>query len=606
MTLGAYTQQSPLLNPTTLFYKPIRYEVPDFQRPYVWTKEDQWEPLWDDIEGKTSESIEPTKTAFHFMGAIALQQRSTPTSTMETRIVVDGQQRLITLQLLITAIREICLKRGYTGPAERLELLMHNAKPFWHGHPDLECKIWPSIYDRDAFRHAVKNDMSTEEYKKSRIVQAHDYFIGKTDQWLDRFEEENGQRLEAAKALERMVSQGIELAVIDLRQIDDPHIIFETLNARGTPLLPSDMIKNQILYKAEIPIDSEEEQLPPQALQLWNFNDEWWRLETGRGNQRRPRIDAYLNNWLTLRSGSEIKSHDEFRAFGTYADETEKAGTTIHQVAADINRLGGIYRNIEENNPQSFEQFLYRRQVMGIGGVIPVLLWLFSSDVPQQELTKTLTAIESFIIRRMVCGLGARSYGQFFASLAAELDKHGAHQAGTTTVNYLKQQTAYATEWPDDQTLLDKFSSEPLYKLMTAGRLNLILQGIEGDLRTDMAETQDVPRRLPIEHVMPQDWRENWPLSADKQDDPTEATQRDRIIHTIGNLTLVSQRLNNALSNQTWEKKKETLFKSTVLSINKDLLDKAPPQWDEEAIKARSERMYLHAIKVWPHAKDVP
>ena len=398
MTSGTDTTQRNLLNPTDLFYKPIRYEVPDFQRPYVWTKEDQWEPLWEDIEDKTRESMDTGKIAFHFMGAIALQQRINPSNTMETRTVVDGQQRIITLQLLITAIREVCLKRGYSEPADRLELLVHNLKAHMRGNPELECKIWPSIYDRWAFSHAVKNDLSTEAYKRSRIIQAHDYFIEKTDQWLDRFEEENSNRLKAATALEQMVSQGIELAVIDLRLIDDPHIIFETLNARGTPLLPSDMIKNQILYKAEVSIDPEDEQLPPQAVELWNFNDEWWRKETGRGNQRRPRIDAYLNNWLTLRNRSEIKSHDEFRAFSTYADKTEKAGTTIRQIANDISRLGAIYKDIEENNFQTFEQFLYRRQVMGIGGVIPVLLWLFSSDVPQQQLTKTMTVIESYIV----------------------------------------------------------------------------------------------------------------------------------------------------------------------------------------------------------------
>ena len=169
----------------------------------------------------------------------------------------------------------------------------------------------------------------------------------------------------------------------------------------------------------------------------------------------------------------------------------------------------------------------------------------------------------------MICGMGARSYGQFFASLVSELDKQGTENASTATVSYLEQQTAYATIWPGDQEILDKFVSEPLYKLVSAGRLNLILQGIEGDLRTDMSETQKVSRHLNIEHVMPQEWEKNWPLPPNKQDDPTEAEQRNRIIHTIGNLTLVSQRLNANLSNQPWEEKKGTLSKHTVLFLNK-------------------------------------
>ncbi len=51
-------------------------------------------------------------------------------------------------------------------------------------------------------------------------------------------------------------------------------------------------------------------------------------------------------------------------------------------------------------------------------------------------------------------------------------------------MQYLGRQTAFANQWPNDQTLLDTFVSEPLYCSLTAGRLNLILQGIEGDLRT--------------------------------------------------------------------------------------------------------------------------
>ena len=229
-------------------------------------------------------------------------------------------------------------------------------------------------------------------------------------------------------------------------------------------------------------------------------------------------------------------------------------------------------------------------------------MWLFSSDVPPAQLSKTMTALESYIIRRMICGMGARSYGQFFASLAAELDKQSTENAGTAAVGYLAQQTAYATLWPSDQDLLGKFLSEPLYKLVSAGRLNLVLQGIEGDMRSDMAETQEVPRRLSIEHIMPQEWQENWPLPEGKQDDPTAAEQRDRVIHTIGNLTLVNQRLNVNLSNQPWEQKKETLSAHSVLFLNKNLLDNAPSVWDEEAIEERSRRLYQHAIRVWPHA----
>ena len=112
---------------------------------------------------------------------------------------------------------------------------------------------------------------------------------------------------------------------------------------------------------------------PKKSKNVWKFGDDWWRQEIGRGHQRRPRIDVFLNNWLTLRNQSETKAHGEYAAFGEYVEEKEQdgSGVTIHSIAADIDKLAGIYRDIEIRSPNSIEQFLYRRQVMGIGVIIP-------------------------------------------------------------------------------------------------------------------------------------------------------------------------------------------------------------------------------------------
>ena len=276
------------------------------------------------------------------------------------------------------------------------------------------------------------------------------------------------------------------------------------------------------------------------------------------GHQRRPQIDVYLNNWLTLRSQSETKAHGEFTVFSDYVEQSEKAGTTIQSIAADIGRLGDIYRDIDQRRLPAIEPFLYRRQVMGVGVVIPVLLWLLSSDVPSLQLSKSITALESYMVRRMACGMSARSYGLLFIGLVEDLRNSGPSNAGDTIVRYLARQTSSANQWPNDQTLLDMFVTAPLYWSLTVGRLNLILQGIEGELRTAMAETQAVPRNLHIEHIMPQSWHQYWPLPADTVDEDGAIASRNRLLHSIGNLTLVNQRLNSALSNAPWEQKRGT------------------------------------------------
>ena len=107
-----------LQRPQRLFAQPVRYEIPDFQRRYVWRQEEQWEPLWDDVAGLTQSIAEDGRTEPHFMGAVVLQQLPFPSGTIERRIVVDGQQRLTTLQLLIDAIQEVLEDRAHSGPSE--------------------------------------------------------------------------------------------------------------------------------------------------------------------------------------------------------------------------------------------------------------------------------------------------------------------------------------------------------------------------------------------------------------------------------------------------------------------------------------------------------
>ena len=264
------------------------------------------------------------------------------------------------------------MQQGYEQPAARLEPLVLNPQAYLSGsNPDLAFKVWPTINDQAAFRQAMRNDLQSDEYRNSRIISAHDYFKTMAEQWLQKYPAEECKRDNAANALDRAVREFFELVVIDLNQSDDPHIIFETLNARGTPLLPSDMIKNQILYQAGINSDDAEEPLPKEAEQLWRFNEDWWGQEIGSGRQRRPRIDIFLNNWLTLRNQKETKAHDEFSVFSEYVYRKGQEGTSIQSVAADIGRLGDIYRDIDQLRLPEIEPFLYRRQVMGIGVVIP-------------------------------------------------------------------------------------------------------------------------------------------------------------------------------------------------------------------------------------------
>ena len=591
--------ETSLLLPLQLFEQQVRYEIPAFQRRYVWKQEEQWEPLWDDVEHLAQSIAEGGRTEPHFMGAIVLQQKQVPSGTrIQHRIVVDGQQRLTTLQLLVDAIQEVLEERGYTIPAERLEALVENRKAYRDGNPDNAFKVWPTIVDREAFRHAMSNELSVKHFAESRIVQAHNYFKNQAKQWLDKFPGEIGTRDGAAEALERVVGTELQLVVIDLGATDDPHIIFETLNARGTPLLQSDMIKNKILHDANIQMEHEDSVSPDQR-ELWPFDeDDWWSWEVGRGVQRRPRIDLYLNHWLTLRNRAEMKSYDEFNAFDDYADKRKEAGETIRDVARDMKEIGEIFRDIEEERRTDIAKFLERRSAMNVGVVTPLLLWLLSAKLPPATRVNCLKWIESFLVRRTVCDYNSRAYNKFFVSLIAKVADGPADRADQILSQSLAAETGRATKWPNDEELRETFITAPLYRKLTQVRIRMVLTGIEEQLRTERAETLEAPRNLHIEHIMPQAWGANWPLL---QKDDEAAAGRERAIHTIGNLTLVNGRLNSTLSNAAWDSKRKTLADHSVLFLNKHIVNDGPPVWNETAITKRATWLCEKAVKVWPH-----
>ena len=330
--------------------------------------------------------------------------------------------------------------------------------------------------------------------------------------------------------------------------------------------------------------------------------DDWWREDVQQGRLTRPRIDVFLNYWLVMRRADEVQASNVFSTFRHYAE-----GCSVPEVAEDISRLAGVYREIESLDDPSalLGRFLYRWRVMQLGVLTPVLLWLLSSGIAEQQMGRCLRAIESFLTRRMVCRMSTRGYYDLFLDLLQELKEKSASEADEVLVGFLADQTADARMWPSDRDLEEAFTRSPLYRLLTRGRLRLVLEGIEERLRSPKAEESTAPRGLTIEHVMPQEWRKRWQPPSGSEDPEEAAEQRDRLVHSIGNLTFVNQRLNSAMSNAPWLEKRVELAKHSTLFLNKRLLENAGDVWDESAIEARAKRLAKVATEVWPHADRI-
>ncbi len=581
-----------ILNPQALFQLPVRYTIPPFQRHYVWTQEGQWEPLWEDVRNIAENYLEKLaaggnnalmaqqQTNPHFLGAIVLQQVPIAVGEIARWEVIDGQQRLTTLQLLLDAVQFVLEERRIKQPATRLAKLVLNDRDLVGEDGTHIFKLWPTITDRDAFRHAMDNGLAVNEHENSLIVQAHEFFQQEVRHWLGEAEES----VQRVAALETALTAMLNLVVIDLNQYEDPNVIFETLNARGTPLEQSALIRNFVLSRRP---DDEEWQ------EVWNdLNDRWWLQEVQQGRLHRPRIDMVSNYWLAMKTGREVTAPRVYTTFRTFIQDKR-----IEEVMQEVKRDLANYRRFQQSPcTKRDEQFQYRTGVMEAGVITPVLLKLLRAESEVRE--RAFRALESFLIRRMICRMTTNHYNRLMLELCVKLEDAPLGQADKVIARFLREQDAYSTEWPEDKTVSDSLLWSPVYRRLTRGRLRLVLEGIESALRTPMSETGDVPRDLTIEHLMPVSWsKEKWPLPACVDEEEASEARNGRI-HTIGNLTLVTGRLNSKLSNAPWCQKREAIQKHAVLNLNGELVTKSA--WDEDSIRARSQQMAQLIAKCWP------
>lgn len=606
------------LTPRDLFDGKVCYEIPPFQRPYVWTEEDQWQPLWDDLARVADLVLEREPDARdsqipgHFLGAVVVKQMASGAGEPSRSSVIDGQQRLTTLQLVLDAAQLVMEEAKHEEIAESIfELVVNDSRRF--RGTSKRFKLWPSRVDRAAFEHAMDNDKEIpDNLREARIVQAHDFFVQAMREWASGDSEAPSQPRLAALA--EVLQQHLQIVAIDLSSSDDDQLIFETLNDRGTPLLAADLIKNYVFQRCdELGADVDEWG----DLYWADFDNDWWRDEIAQGRLLRSKIDLFLQYWLTMRVKDEVPTDGIFASFRSHAEERLGDQSSAKMFLAQLREDADTFRDFAQLDPRSAQGAFYARviEALEMGVFIPLLLWVITDAhrASPDQADRALRAVESWAVRRTLLRRTMKDVNRLVVALLRELDSHPPDEVGDATVAYLRSQTADAREWPTDDELMTQLPDVKLYGNIKQQRLRAILSGVELQLRTVRHEDVSLPEKLDIEHVMPRGWRTYW------QDgilgDPEACADRDFVINTIGNLTLVTKSLNSTLSNRPWtdddaamaggtaEKglgKRSLLNKYSVLALSREIVDGNPNGWSEADIRERSETIARAITQAWP------
>lgn len=590
-----------VVTPMQIFNLPQHFVVPLFQRPYVWEEEHQWYPLWADIRRIADLRLaEPYREAYHFLGAVVLQAQEGAVHVVQARNVIDGQQRLTTLQILMDAVSAVLDEAGQDRLALQLERYTHNSElDIPTGEERL--KIRHSNKDRGPYDEVMSADAPVSygslKHHDTRIVRAHRFFSGAAREWLGSPE---GEICETkASALVWVLTQGLQLVAIDLTAQENSQEIFETLNARGTPLTAADLIRNFVFQR----LDGEGGDTAKAYEKDWPFETKFWEEQVGVGKQYIGRSSLFLNQWLVSRTGDEISPSSTFTRFKHYVEHesTMKMADLLPLIKEEADNYEEWVRASKDSARQLdvVQMAVYRMTTAQSQVLMPLLIWLHrpGRSLSADSIDQVVTAAESWLIRRVLMRqtLGGEM-GRTVEAMIKAYDSVSASELADRVIGHLSRLNVTSTYWPGDHELRRNLEETAAYNAYLRARLRIVLEAVEDSYRRDMKESQLERKGYPIEHILPQSWEAHWAVSGEDA-----VNLRRSRVHRLGNLTLLTSKLNSSVSNSGWAKKRTALLKHNTIKLTGRLIERTEGQaWDEQLIDARTAELIDAILKIWP------
>jgi hypothetical protein len=609
-----------------------------FQRNYVWKEDPQWATLWDDIAEKAELQLEGRQTNAHYLGALIIEGVR-PTSPREVKrfLVIDGQQRLTTIQLLLCAFRDLARKAKWTALDTTVTRLIENANPEAMEHPDEErFKIWPTTLNRDVFRSIISagsGDSVEELYPLIRLprrrrpeprpnlVEAYLYFTRKIESWLDSSAERT-QKAREMCAFELLLSLQRDFAVVEisLSEGDDSQEIFYSLNSQGAPLSQSDLLRSLIFMRAEKEKVNRDEIFE----EYWSrFESPFWSTEIKRAGRPFSRLDLGLRYFLMAKTGELVDARRVSEEYRKWISSGLARYSGVREELADFSGYADLYQQFEVTPTDQLPSTDFRRVLhdLDVSTALPLVLYLErDSQFDGLTLRDAFAYLESFIVRRAITGAETREYNKFFVEIIRALREVRREARLSMLVKKLTAGVGTTRNWPTDIELISAVGTRELGTQLRTPALRLILERLELASRTKKSEGTAIPSSLQVEHVMPQSWSAHWLLdgrtiphlaatyptwSATGELAALQAPiiQRNRTIQTLGNLTLLNEYANPAASNGPFETKL-TEYKHSVLRLNRyfDQLG----SWNEDAIRARGRHLGEMLVQIWPKPDPEP
>lgn len=548
-------------------------EIPFFQRSYVW-REEEWQRFLDDLV-YISAGTKP-----YFFGSLIFKQTETPTTyeVGDVRTIIDGQQRLTTLIIFFKAFSLLSDDHRIfeTFKIRESEIaLQHNRN---------DIKAFEGVTNLEINGHI------NDDVKDSKIVEAYNFFKDNID---------------LKKISETKILKNTTFVVVNLTTEDDEQQIFDTLNSLGVRLSTAELLKNFFFRKGDIDLyETHWHQVFEE-----NDNKEYWDEDFFTGQNRRTFIDLFFYAYLQIEVQNEEKNENlqdrvEFsrleNLFSSYKklinDYDYKKENTLEEIKTHANVFRSHFSNevVESGLRGSPSMERINAIIFGLGTttLIPYILFILKNTKNNERRNDLFHAIESFVMRRLVVRASNRGYNSLFLRMIGEriLTKEDFYK-------FVNNLSDTINAMPDDVDIEKGFDDSKLVNKTALG----ILYFIESYNRNEKHAVALLGMSAyTLEHLMPKKWEKHWGKLDEQQTDA-----RNKKLLTLGNLAIITQKLNSSIRDAKWTDKLNGRGESGGLTdyasgidIHKDFLHAT--EWDECKIKDRAGSLLKKAKEIWP------
>ncbi|MCL9805879.1 DUF262 domain-containing HNH endonuclease family protein [Flavobacterium amniphilum] len=561
-----------------------QYQIPFFQRSYVW-KKDNWEELWDNIlEEKQAHTL--GQDSEHFIGTIIIKQKLSETLGINPFDLIDGQQRLTTICILLKAIQDSLQNDANKNFINSL-LIFVDANGKQHirvAHSKIDTKYFTEIVlSQDANKKLTYDDYKDDIADKlNNIQKCYMYFKSKTKS-LDQTE---------LMSIANIVLQKLPVIHMALSKEDDVQQIFDTINSLGIKLTTGELLKNYLFASKKV---------EPYYNSYWEsiFEEDeddvkFWNENKTAGRIPRTVIELFLHSFLTIKTEKLSKLESLFKEYKAYLKDTTDDDKIAF--AKELKEYAEIYCNFPSDiNLKEFafndfeKRFFYLIDKLDINTVMPLVLYIYKNITDTNERKNIIETLESYLVRRTACKLTTKNYNNLFVSIMGEMKRNK-----VTTQEAFKQiLLGYKDDtniMPNDILLATAFSSSHIINKYAEGILFCITLYLNSHKYMDNNMLNN--DNLSLEHIMPKKWRNHWNTPK-----VTDDTIRDHKLLTLGNLTVVKGKLNSSMRDAAWAKKQKALQQFSTFKITTDYVNTST--WSESSINNRTADLLTYSKEIW-------